>query len=336
MKESRDMKTCPKIKHLIIWITILVIAASLLMTGCGSTASAKTYTIGVVNYHPTLNPIFDGLKAGLAELGYVEGKNVNYIFNGILKNDPQVLDAEIKNLLDRKVDLLFTLGDPTTLAAKKAVEGTTIPVVFAPPLDPVGTGMVKSLRQPGGNLTGVQRLNVTPKLLEWLLNLAPGTRQVYVPYHPADEVALKSIKPLPDAAAALGVELILSEVQTAEEVVATINTLPEDTAILFVPSPAIEPGRAPMFTAATERGLAVSSYVPGHLDAGALVTYTADFLALGKQTARLVDQIFKGTAPAVLPVETDEAFLGINLKTAQAIGLSIPDEILRQAKTVIH
>lgn len=329
MKHHQPLKYSP------LLILIFFSLTSLLLTACGTTAQAKTYTIGVVNYVPILEQVLDGFKAEMAERGYVEDQNVTYIYHGVIKPDPQVMDQEVKSLLDQKVDLFLTLGTLPTLTAKKAVEGTDIPVVFAPVINPVEEGVVASITQPGGNVTGVQNGNTIPKAMEWLHTIAPQATKVHVFYHPEDAVALTSIAVLPETAATLGVELVLNEVRSPEEVITAIEALPKDAAIFMVPTPRLDPSDA-RIEAAVKHGLAVGSTDSSQLKAGALVAYGANFSAMGKQAAGLVDQILKGTKPADLPVETAEYFLDINLQTAQAIGLDIPDEILRQAATVVR
>jgi putative ABC transport system substrate-binding protein len=101
----------------------------------------------------------------MEHLGYVEGKNVTYIYHGVLEPDPQVIAREVKSLMDQKVDLFLTLGTLPALAAKKAIQGTNIPVVFAPSLNPVQEGIVESLSRPGGNVTGIQNGYAVPKTL---------------------------------------------------------------------------------------------------------------------------------------------------------------------------
>ncbi len=312
-----------------------VVALSLLLTACGG-AKPKTYTIGVVNYASAMDPVFEGFKAGMAELGYVEGKNVTYIYNGALAPDPQVIDGEIKSLLDQKADLLLTIGTLPAVRAKQAVQGTKIPVIFAPLVNPVGEGLVQSIRQPGGNLTGVQNSITSPKALEWLLKLAPGTKKVHVFYHPEDQVSVTSIAPVREAAPQLGVELVLDEVRTSGEAATVIKTLPKDAAIFIVPVPKLEPV-ADFVKVATEGGVATGGTNELYVKAGgALVSYAGSLSATGKQAARMADQVLRGTAPATLPVETSEAFLTINLKTAQALGLDVADDLLRQANAVIR
>lgn len=329
------MKRNRQSKFSFMFLVIFFILANLSLTACGSGAQAQeTFTIGVINYIPPLEPTLDGFKAGMAELGYIEGENVTYIYNGITKPDPAMINAEIENLLSQDIDLLFTMGNPTTLAAKQAVEGTDIPVIFAPVVNPVGDGMVESIAYPGGNLTGIQNITPTPKAVELLLKLVPETTKIYVPYHPDDEVSVTSIGPLPEAARTLGIELMLDEVRSPEEVLATIETLPEDTAILLVTLPSLEP-ISPFINLATERGLAVGS-TNNNEEVGALIAYTTDLFTMGEQAARLANQVFRGIAPSKLPVETGQFFLSVNLQTAAALGLEIPDEILHQADNIIR
>jgi len=307
----------------------------LLLMACGGTTPAKTYTIGVVNYAPVLEPVLAGFKDRMAALSYVEGKNVTYIYHGVLEPDPQVIEREVKRLLDQKVDLFLTLGTRPALVAKKALAGMAIPVVFAPVINPVGEGIVESLIRPGGNVTGVQNSDAFPKALEWLHKIVPQAMKVYVFYHPKDTVALTAIRPLPEIAPSLGVELVLDEVHSPQEAIAAIETLPKDAVLFLVPTPSLEPLSA-LIEAAVKHGVAVGANHYSYLKAGALVTYAPNLSAIGKQAAQLADQIFKGTKPADLPVETAEYFLSINLQTATALDLNIPDEFLRQADMVVR
>jgi putative ABC transport system substrate-binding protein len=334
MNVNKERKQKSAIYTTIAGVVLVTVVGGLLLSACGA-GQAETYTIGAVNYDPGLDLAFDGFKAGMADLGYVEGENVTYIYNGILEPDPQVLDREIESLLAQDVDLFLTMGTLPTLRAKQAVEGTDIPVVFAPVINPVEEGVVESIRHPGGNVTGIQLGNDIPKALEWLLTLAPEATKVYVAYDPEEGVSVMSAASLSEAASTLGVELVLDEVRTPEELVAAIETLPGDVAIFIVPIPSLEP-MSNFIEIAAKRGIAVGSTNPAHLEAGGLVTFGLNLLSVGEQAARLADQALQGTAPADLPVETAEYFLSINLQTAEAIGLDIPDRILRQADTVIR
>jgi len=332
------MLGCIKAQNTNTSLVLCAILTGLLLAACGGTPSPKTSTIGVVNYVPALEPVLAGFKARMAELGYVEGKNITYIYHGVLDPDPQVIEREVKRLLGQKVDLFLTLGTRPALVATKALAGTAIPVVFAPVINPVGEGIVENLSRPGGNATGVQDGDTLPKALEWLHKIAPQATKVYVLYHPRDNVAHAAIKPLRDIAPSLGVQLVLDEVFNPGEAIAAIETLPKDAAIFVVPTPSLEPLSA-LIEVAVQHGIAVGASNHSYLSsmqAGAVVTYAGSFPAMGQQAARLADQIVKGTKPAALPVETAERFLHINLQTATAIGLDIPDEFLRQADMVMR
>jgi putative ABC transport system substrate-binding protein len=307
----------------------------LLLMACSGSTPAKLYRIGVVNYVPGLDPIVRDFRAQMAALGYVEGQHVTYIYSGVLEPDPQVIEREVKRLLDHQVDLFLTLGTPTTLAAQKATTGTAIPVVFAPVVDPIKEGIVESLRRPGGHVTGVQSGDTLPKALEWLHKIVPQATQIHVIHHPKDQVTQTSIQSLTAIAPALRINLRIDEVHSPEEAIAVIATLPNDAALFLVPTPSLEPLSA-LIEAAVQHGIAVGAGHLRHLKDGVLIAYAGSLSALGQQAARLVDQILKGTKPADLPVETAENFLHIYLQTATAIGLDIPDAILSQADTVIR
>jgi len=225
-------------------LVICLSLISLILTACGGTTPPKTSTIGVVSYYAALEPVLAGFKAQMAALGYVEGHNVTYIYHGRIENDPEILGGEVKRLVDRKVDLLLTMGTPPTLAAKRA--GTNVPMVFASVINPVKQGIAESVSHAGGNMTGVQVIDGAPKAMEWLLTLVPGTKMVYVPYHPDDRVATAVIRSMPDAAARLGVALALDKVYTLEAGMAAMATLPKDAAILFIPTPGLAPHMSAM------------------------------------------------------------------------------------------
>jgi putative ABC transport system substrate-binding protein len=229
-------------------------------------------------------PVIEGFKAEMTELGYVEGENVTYIYNGVVEPNLQAVDTEIENLLAQDVDLLFSVGNLATLQAKQAVEGTDIPAVFGSVLDPVGEGLVESIAHPGGNLTGSQGSKQEPKALEWLVTIVPGANKVYLPYNPNDAVTLTALPSVEEAAAQLNIELVLDEVQSAEEAITAIESLPEDVDAIFrIPSPTLDPRNNELSQAALQRGIPLGSSLP--LDEAVLITLAADFFGMGKQAS---------------------------------------------------
>jgi putative ABC transport system substrate-binding protein len=326
------------IKKTYALVSVMVLAALLLgACGGGDKKSDKTYTIGVLIQIPPLEPVLDGFKAGMSELGYVEGKNVVYVYDGPTNTDA-ALKPEAEKLKSKKPDLLFTSGNPAALAAKEVFAGTDVPIVFAPVISPDQEGLVASLRNPGGNITGVTLPATSGKALEWLLQIVPGVQRVYVPYDPQEMAGVQSLQPLIDAAQVLNVKLVTAEGSTPEELDAITQTIPEnvDAAFLLTSENLLARGTS-LVQAANERRIPVAAPALNELwSSGVMIAYAPDLFEIGQQTARLADKILKGTKPATLPVEVAEAFLGINLQTAQTIGVEVPDEILSQAKQIVR
>jgi len=312
-------------------ILIGIVVLSLLLTACAS--KPRTYTVGIVNQGQHFEVVVDAFKADMVELGYVEGENITYLYNGVMLDIPSA-EAEVQRLVDQKVDLLFTLADPATQAAQKAVEGTDIPVVFIASQDPIRQGFVQSITHPGGNLTGVQTVIDSAKALEWLLTIVPETKKVYIFYHPEDLVSALIAKPILEVAAKREVEVVTGEVGSPTEELEAVKTIPDDATLLFITAPRLDAGREAVKQLAVERGIPAGGYnqTPTNL----LFIYSLDLEGYGKQAARMVDQIFDGIKPAELPLETGNFDLVINLKMANTLGIEISDEVLRQAKTVIR
>lgn len=315
-------------------IPFLILAATLILGACREKANLELYTVGVVIYNPELERVFDGFKARMAELEYAEGKNVVYLFDGTVNPDIKSIDAEIKHLMDRKVDLFLTVGTLPARRAKEAVAGTDIPVIFGPVLDPIAEGLVKNLRRPGGNATGVQTGDAIGKSLEWLTVLVPKVKRIYIPYNPEDKIAQASFKPLREAAGLLGVELVPDEIGTPDELMAAVETMPADVGGVFIlPSPSLASQYNAFCTAvALQRGLPVS----GAQADESLHAYSSDMFHVGEQMARLAVQVLRGANPADTPVETAENELRVNMKAAETIGLQIPAEVLLQADIIIR
>ena len=310
----------------------LLFVVGSLMTGCGSSAP-EIHTIGVVNLSPAGDPLFDAFKAGMAELGYVEGENVNYIYPGAV-GTIEGLTPAIQDLMAADIDLILAMSTPAARSAKQATEGTDIPVVFVPVYDPVKSELVESLTRPGGNLTGIRGGGLIPKQLEWLLAIAPDTSRLFVPHNPGNSFSVQALGDLEDIAAKFGIELVVAEVRTEDELLAALDAIPEDVDAWFnLPSGLLSAHRSKIVETAVQHRLPLTSF--GSTD-GALLFFGPDNYRMGEQASRLAAKILQGTAPADLPVETAEFFLGINLQTAQAIGLDIPDDVLIQADDIIR
>ncbi len=314
----------------------LAVALSfLLMTINACKAPENIFTIGVITSTSTGNTAYEGFLAGMTHAGYVEGRNISYILKDVNEEDEQDVDSRIRELLGQDIDLLVAFGRQGSFRAKELTKGTDMPVLFCGNAWPVEDGLVESINHPGGNITGVKPANSIAKSLEWLKYIVPGLRKVWVPYNPDENLSVAELPALEKAASQLGIELVLAEIRSIKEAVAAIETLPEEiNAIFSVPTSVIDPKNAEISQAAIKRRIPVGASI--QMDDAVLITLTNDFYNAGEKTAWLAQQIHKGIKPADLPVETSEVKLIINLRTAEEIGLNIPDDMLGLATTIIR
>jgi len=315
---------------------VFTIAVIFILTASpAATASGKIFTIGIINVLTTHIETVEGFKTGMTELGYVEGKNVRYIYNGVFEVNDKIMFNEARNLMSRGIDLLVAVANGPAIQAKEALKGTDIPVLAAACGKVVEIGLIKNLKQPEGNVTGVRVAENVSKALEWLIMIAPNAKRIYLPYNPADDVSTVYLSGLDKVASQLGSELVLGKVGSVEEAVAAIERLPKDiNAIFRIPSQTLGPRNSELSQAAIRRGLPMGAALP--LDDAVLITFGSSSFEMGRQSARLAHQIHQGVKPSELPVETSEVLLTINLKTAEKIGIRIPDDILLQANKIIR
>jgi putative ABC transport system substrate-binding protein len=328
---------CKNRSYLKVWYAWAILTGMVAIgfsLGACSDDTGQRITLGIVAGAP-FGGIVDNFKTAMADLDYVEGRHVDYIYHENLGYRSEVIDSEIKKLLARKVDMLITIGNLPTLKAKHAVDGTNVPVVFTSVTDPVGEGMVASISHPGGNLTGVQAGGSAPKALEWLTVVVPNVRKVCLPYNPDDSVSVLFLKLLAPSARQMNVELVPAMISSVEDAVAVIENLPSDVQAIFrIPSPTLDLENTELSRAAIERKLPM---IAGHpLDEDVLLMLWSDFSDTGTRAGRIVCQIMEGLEPADLPVETADVSMSVNLKTARAIGLHISDIVLHQADRIIR
>jgi putative tryptophan/tyrosine transport system substrate-binding protein len=283
----------------------------------------------------------EDLRRGLREHGYVEGQNIIIEYRaaeGRLERLPD-LATELVRL---KVDVIVAASTPVARAVRQAT--TTIPIV-APALgDPVGDGFVASLARPGGNITGSTFLGpgLVPKRLELLKEVVPRASRVATLWHPGafgEPTTREMFKETGAVAQALKVQLIPVGVRTSDELDRAFSTMTKEHAGALVTFP------SPMFYYERRRlvGLAASHRLPSMFNAtefvelGGLVAYGASIPDLNRRAGTYVDKILKGTSPGDLPIEQPTKFeLVINLKTAKALGLTIPPSLLQRADQVIE
>lgn len=296
---------------------------------------AKPARVGIVAFGGGSESI-DGLRQGLADKGYAEGRNL-VIEKRFAEGDADRLPALIAELLAHRVDVLVTIGTQSALVAKR--QTTMVPIVFQSG-DPTGVGLVASLARPGGNLTGVSILSgeYSRKWLGLLKEAAPRLHRVAVLWNPGNPAIAEEVEQMKQAAPGLELDLVVIPVQAndIESSLAAIASTGADG--IVVTDDSLLYGLAARLAAfAAERRLPMISGFDNYVRHGALMSYSVNLVPIGRRVADYVDRILKGARPAELPVEQATEFaLRINLKTASALGLAIPPSLLAQADEVIE
>ncbi|MBI2276680.1 MAG: ABC transporter substrate-binding protein [Dechloromonas sp.] len=277
-----------------------------------------------------------GFQETMTTLGYREGIEVEYLSAGPVGSTER-LENVIRDYLKKNPDLFFVSSTPATQTVKRLTEERRQPpVIFAPVNDPLGSGIVADLRHPGGHMTGV-RLPLGDDLrLQWLVRIVPGAKRIYLPYTADDKSARASLQQASEAASKLGVTLLPHAV-AGNDMAAAMAALPMNVDAIFLPRDSrIEAAIAEFVALAEKRRLPISAPSLTQVQAGALFSYGFVHRDIGRQAARLADQILRGTPAGDLPVEMAESRLAINLAAASRIGITIPDDIVLQAEYVIR
>ncbi len=296
-------------------------------------------TIGILG--PTSPGPFAGFVAafhqGLSETGYVEGQNVAIEYRWA-EGRYDRLPVMAADLVARKVDVIVAPGPPLALAAKNAT--STIPIVFMGG-DPVADGLVDSFARPGGNLTGVTFMNaeLMPKRFELLSELAPQAGVIALLVNPNNSNADPTIRDVQEAARAKGVQLRVLRASTESEIDAAFTTLVQVQAgaLLLGADPFFGQRRDQLVALAARHAVPAIADRRGFAAAGGLISYGTSFTDSVRQVGMYAGKILKGTKPADLPVQQPTRFeLVVNLSTAKALGLTVPQMILALATEVIE
>ena len=320
----------------------LIVPLALGLIAAPFTASAqqavKIPTIGVLQVGTATN-LFEAFKQGMRERGYVEGQHVVFERRSAEGRSDRVREAAAE-LVRLKVDIIVTATDQAISAVKQQTR--TIPIVMANSTDPVGTGFVASLARPGGNVTGNSAMSpeLSGKRLELLKEVVPSLSRVAILWNPDIRGAVLDYKETEGAARSLHLQLQSVEVSRVDDLDRAFSAMMTGRAgALIVPSPnPLAYANRGKIVRLAQRDRLPSIYgVRDFADAGGLMAYGPNPADLWRRAATYVDKILKGARPGDLPVEQPTSFeLVINLKTAKAIGLTIPQSLLRRADHVIQ
>ena len=315
----------------------MLILQSPLLCRVGAAERTKPIRIGVLtdSWGPT--PGVVGLRDGLKELGYRE--NQDFVIGvRFTQGDIAALPRAARALVEQRVDVLFTNNPAPAKAAQTATN--RVPIVFYGAGDPIGLGLIQSFAYPGGNITGVTDLDLEldGKRLEIFKEMIPGLKRILFPYNKAEAFSVAQAKIYRKSARRLRIALIEKTVATQQEAEAAFDaTRRNEVHGVIVPRSLSFniPGLA--VEATSRQRIPTMFFGPWYVEQGGLASYGPDFYQSGRQAARLVDKIVKGTNPREIPVEVNNNIeFVVNLKVATALGIKIVPQALYKATRVIR
>jgi len=285
---------------------------------------------------PGASPLLDAFHQGLRDLGYVEGRDIRLEYRSA-DTRLERLAGLATELVELKVDLILAINSTAARAALNATK--TIPIVFTWVADPLS--LVTNLARPGGNITGLTTITneLSGKRVDLLKGVLPGISRIAVLWNSANPVATRTFKEMEEAGARLGVRIYPVSVRGSSELTDAFNAAgrARASALFVIEEGTLLPHRARILSLAAQHRLPAASQFREFAEAGGLLSYGPNLPDLFRRAAIYVDKILKGTKSGDLPVQQPTKFeLVINLKTAKALGLTIPQSLLQRADQVIQ
>ena len=298
--------------------------------------------VPIIGYVAPTNPLMPSRSTGaflqrLRELGWIEGQTIT-IESRWAAGRPERLDEIAAEFVRLKVDLIVTSSTNDSIVMKQVAP--QIPMVFAVSGDPVGVGLVASLARPGGNVTGLsnQSTDSAVKRVQWLREIVPGLHRLAILANPSSPQAMVEVSEVQAAARTLGIDIATSEMRQTADVNSAFELLKSRAdALYIVPDPLVNTNRILIGTLALGARLPMMCGFRESVEAGCLMSYGPNLPDLYRRAAEFADKILRGTKPADIPVEQPTRFdFVLNLTTAKAIGLDIPETLLARADEIIE
>ena len=298
----------------------------------------RPWKVGLLMPNATDPHFWNALKAELAKLGYVEGRDLIFVERNAEGNFAR-FPALAKELVDARVDVIIAAPTPAVSAAKQAT--ATIPIVIATAGDPVASGLVASFARPGGNITGMSNMagDVSAKMFELAQSTLPKLARVAMLWNPANPPNADAARNVRDAATKAGVAVREFKAASPREVDSALGTLTRERAdaLIIVSDPFLVSQRDKFGAFGLAQRTPIIAPMSDFVREGALMSYGTDYADNFRRSAHFVDRILKGAKPGELPIEQAATFeLVVNKKTAAALGIAIPQSVLIRATEVIE
>lgn len=300
-------------------------------------ATGKVFKIGIVQIveHPSLNQIREAFIAQLAEKGFKDGENIKIDYQNA-QGDQTNLKTICQKFVGDKSDLIVAIATPSAQAA--ASETNKIPILFSACTDPIGSGLVASLDKPGGNVTGTSDAVSAEKIMELARRITPNIKKIGALYNSSETNSISVVKDLKEYAAKNGMEVKEGTVTNSSEVQQVTQSLADQVDAIFSPIDNTIASAMPVVAQVAE-----AAKKPVYVGAdsmvkdGGLATYGINYITLGQETANMAVEILGGKDPGEMPVKTiTDVKIYVNNDTAKAIGIKIPDDILKEAAQVFE
>ncbi len=323
--------------YIIIFVLMLLIAL-IFLTSCGEKETGP-YKIGVLMGSDLRGEKLNGLIDGMEHYGYIEGQDIEYIIKNA-KEQEDILQDLASELAELKPDVIVATGETEAFAAKKAVRGRNIPIVFIGVGIPVEIGLVDDLIEPGNNITGVDNyyVQLSGKRLEMFKKLLPELQRIAIIYNVNRTPAEPSIDYIEEVAEQLGIELAIYGISTRQEAIQAFESLDENQydGVLLLCSLLIVSVTEEFYNLSLEKKLPVMGVSESQTRMGLFASYEANHYKMGVQTARILDKVLKGEDPSGIPIEAPSNIeLSVNIETIKNLGLSVDTKVLASASQLI-
>lgn len=323
-------------------IFLVAVALSLISTGC-SQQKPKVQRVGILCGLHVFETTVDGFKAKMAELGYAEGKSIHYDVH-MTNFDESAEERILRKFVSDKVDLILVFPSEVSVAAKAITQGTNISVVFCQ-TNIEGTDLIKSIPEPGGNITGVRYPgpDLALKRFEILHAVAPQAKRIWVPYSTKAPIVPPQLAALRPVAAKAGVTLVEAPADSAEELLADLEKRTNTAdigidAVLFISEPlARTPAVFPRIGKfASEHRIPIGGVLYSLEGYSTVFGVATDNIAVGRLAAQQAHKVLKGIPAGTIPVVSAESYFQLNYRVAQDLGLNVPEGLLKKADEILR
>lgn len=317
----------------VLLIVLLIIGSSLFKEK--KAPASKIFKVGIFQpiSHPGIDIVRDGIVAGFAANGYKSGKNIIFDFQNA-QGDPSVTQSIARKFANSDFDVFIPIGTQASQSLANLIKKK--PIVFAAVTDPITAGLLKSKENPGGNITGTSDMILFKEQLELLKRLEPDAKRVGIVNNPSESNSQFGLQETKRYAKDLGLEIVTAPANNTGEVFSAAQSLVNKVDAFYIISDnTVIAGQEALIKVSIEAKKPLIGVEQGGVEKGALATIGINYEKLGERTAELAISVLKGENPGKIPVYgTKDGDIFINSRTAQAIGLTIPEDILKQAKQV--